>query len=605
MIDALKSLVNNLPASPGVYQMLDADKQVLYIGKARNLQKRVSSYLRSKGLSTRIQSLMRQVEDIGVTVTHTESEALLLENNLIKSLRPRYNILLRDDKSYPYIYLTGEHQYPRLSFYRGARKGKGRYFGPYPSTSAVRESLNFLQKVFPIRQCDDSFFKNRSRPCLQYQIKRCSAPCVGLINVDDYNKDVEHAVMFLEGKSQELIHDLGNEMEAASMQQEYERAAEIRDRISSLQRIQERQYITHGNTDADILAVTTQQQLACVYLIFIRGGRNLGGKTFFPQVSAGTVAETVLAAFLSQYYLGKPIPAHIYLNLDVADRDLLEAVFRQQAEKKVTISIMHRGAQARWIQMAEVNAADALRRRLASQSNMQKRYETLQEELLLESIPDRVECFDISHTAGEATVASCVVFDRNGPVKSDYRRFNIKDIQAGDDYAAMAQALTRRYRKMKEGEGRLPDLLLLDGGKGQLHRAEEVMEELQIEGVRLVAVAKGRERKPGLEQLFLSGDDQVTLLAPDSPALHLIQQIRDEAHRFAITGHRQRLGRRRITSRLEDIPGIGNKRRQALLRNFGGLQEVERAGVDDLARVPGISLDLARKIYHFFHEQDI
>ena len=599
-----KSLVDNLPTTSGIYRMLDKDGKVLYVGKARNLRKRVRSYFRSSGLSTRIQLLLQQIEDIDVTVTHTESEALLLENNLIKSLLPRFNILLRDDKSYPYIYLSTDHAFPRLSFYRGARHGKGQYFGPYPSTSAVRESLNILQKVFLIRQCEDSYYQNRSRPCLQHQIKRCSAPCVGLISEADYQQDVRLAAMFLAGKSTELIDQLAANMDRAAEALDYESAVVIRDRIAKLRRVQEKQYISGDHGDADIVAVTVKSGMACVYVSFVRGGRSLGGKALFPKIVKENSKTDVMAAFLPQYYLGKTIPRHIYLNIEIEDTALLQQGFAEQAGHAITINSRCRGARQHWLRMAELNAEDSLRRRLSSASSLQQRFEVLQEALSLEAIPERIECFDISHTAGEATVASCVAFDINGPVKSDYRRFNIEDITPGDDYAAMKQVVSRRYRRLIEGEGRLPDVVLIDGGKGQLHVAEQVLDDLQIEGMLLIGVAKGKARKPGAERLFLSGKSDATILASSSPALHLIQQIRDEAHRFAITGHRQRRNKKRLTSPLEQIAGIGDKRRQALLKNFGGLQEVARAGVGDIARVSGISRALAQKIYDVFHEQN-
>ncbi len=595
----------SLPPKPGIYRMLGAKGEVLYVGKARNLRKRVQSYFRVSGLAARVMLLMQQAQNIEITVTHTETEALLLENNLIKTLHPRFNILLRDDKSYPYIFVSDNQEYPRIGFHRGAKHEKGRYFGPYPSSYGVRETLNLLQKIFRVRQCHDSFFRNRSRPCLQYQIKRCSGPCVGLIEPERYAADVQQAVMFMEGKSQSLVRDSIKQMEQASDKQDFETAALFRDRIAMLKRIQEKQYITGKGGDADVMAIAATPEAACIVVTWIRGGQNLGSKSFFPRMGAESTPWEMLDAFLSQYYLsGRTIPARIYLSEAIVDRALLERAFSEHAGKKVALTVNPRGAPRRWIQMAKFNAADALRRHLAGKVDMQGRFEALRDALKLESIPDRIECFDISHTMGEATVASCVVFDANGPVKSDYRRFNIEGIEPGDDYGAMTQALTRRYRRVKEGEGKLPDLLLIDGGKGQLSAAEAVLQELQIEDLRLVAVAKGRERKPGKEQLFLSGSSRPTILPPTSAGLHLIQQIRDEAHRFAIAGHRARRGKARTTSTIERIPGIGGKRRQALLKNFGGLREVARAGVEDLARVPGISPQLAQKIYDAFHGEE-
>ena len=599
-----KAFVRNLPNSPGVYRMISEDNKVIYVGKARNLKKRVASYFRASGLSPKNEAMMQLARTIEITVTHTENEALLLENNLIKAEHPRFNILLRDDKSYPYLYLSTKDEYPRLDLHRGAQKKPGRYFGPYPSVTAVRESMNLLQKTFGIRQCNDSFFRARSRPCLQYQIKRCSGPCVGLIDKETYANDIRHVVMFLEGKSHAMVEEMILEMERASDSQDYEKAAIFRDRIAALKRTQEKQYVNSSGGNIDIMALAVEKGLASVEVMFVRDGRQLGSRSYFPQRTEGADEDDILSAFLSQYYIGKPVPATIYVDRHIADSELLQAALVQQADHGVKISIPSRGKPRRWLEMTEVNARDALRRQLISRSSLRQRFEALQEALGLDAVPERIECFDISHTQGEATVGSCVVFSLEGPVKSDYRRFNIEGIQAGDDYAAMTQALTRRYRRMKEGEGKWPDIVLIDGGKGQLGRAEEVMRELQVREVKLIGVAKGPGRKPGLEQLFLSGQKLATILPADSPALHLIQQVRDEAHRFAIAGHRHKRGKARRQSRLEEIPGIGEKRRQSLLKRLGGLQEVARAGVEDLASVPGISPDLAKKIYDVFHSQD-
>jgi excinuclease ABC subunit C len=571
------------------------------VGKARNLRNRVSSYFRASGLSNRIQSMVSQVAHIEITVTHTENEALLLENNLIKSLLPRYNVLLRDDKSYPYIYLS-DHAYPELRYHRGAKKAKGRYYGPYPSASAARESLNLLQKLFAVRQCRDSYFANRSRPCLQYQIKRCRAPCVGLISEQDYVEDVRHTAMFLEGKSREVNDDIMRQMEQASANLDYEKAAVFRDQLAALSRVQEQQYISADAGDVDVLAVAIDGGMACVSATFIRGGRNLGSKPFFPKLAAGSEAVEVMDAFVSQHYQQKHVPRDILISVQLSDPEMLAEALGQQCGHKVKFSVPSRGNGRRWMDMAQVNAEDALRRRLAERSTLRAQFEQLQDALHMEAAPERIECFDISHTSGTETVASCVVFGPEGPLKSDYRRFNIKDIQPGDDYAAMRQALTRRYRRSKQGEQIIPDLLLIDGGKGQLRMAAEALEELQLVGVTMVGVAKGPERIPGKEKLFLWPDSEATILPPHSPALHLIQQVRDEAHRFAITGHRARRARSRNSSPLEQIPGVGNKRRQALLKHFGGLQEVVRAGVGDLAKAPGISPALAQKIYDALHE---
>jgi excinuclease ABC subunit C len=580
--------------------MLDGEGGVLYVGKANDLKRRVSSYF-SRGLNLRLQTMVAQIAAIEVTVTHTEAEALLLENNLIKELRPRYNVLLRDDKSYPYIYLTTQQPFPRLAFHRGSRGREGRYFGPYPSAGAVRETLQLLQKLFPVRQCEDAFYRNRTRACLQYQIKRCTGPCVGLVGSEEYARDVEDTILFLEGRTNQVIDTLVGRMEAAAEGLEFELAARLRDQIATLRRIQERQYVSGEGGDLDIVAVEVQGGAACVQVFFVRGGRSLGNKAFFPRMPEGEDAAAVLAAFLAQYYLGRAVPAEILVARPPADRALLEEVLSAQAGHRVAIRGRVRGERARWVRMAAGNARFALEARLASQSGCLERLETLRDDLRLEETPQRMECFDISHTGGERTVASCVVFDQEGPRKSDYRRFNITGITPGDDYGAMEQVLTRRYTRVRAGEVPAPDLLFIDGGPGQLVRAEAVLQELGINGLTLVGVAKGPSRRPGLEQLWLSGQGPPLILPASSPALHLIQQIRDEAHRFAITGHRQRRAKARTVSVLEEIAGIGPKRRQRLLKQFGGLQELSRAGVEDIARVDGISRELAQLIYDAFH----
>jgi len=590
------AFLESVSSAPGVYRMLDSEGRHLYVGKARRLKPRLLSYFRGSGQSPKTAAMLRHVADVQVTVTRHESEALLLENNLIKEHRPRYNIVLRDDKSYPYIHLETDHDFPRIGFYRGNRKAPGRYFGPYPSAGAVRETLSQLQKVFPVRQCEDSFFRNRSRPCLQYQIKRCTAPCVDLVSADDYAEDVEQAVEFLDGRDGSLLDRLSKQMETASDKLEFERAALFRDRIRTLNRVLQTQYVDGDGGDADVIAIDIAEGDACVEVVFVRMGRNIGSKKFILPTSLNNDPTAVLSAFLPQYYLGKPIPSEILVKNAPDDSALLEAAFSEQAERKIVIRDRIRGHRARWLDMAFLNAADGLRRHQAGRANRARRLEQLQDALGLDELPERIECFDVSHTMGELTVTSCVVFDADGPVKSAYRRFNIEGITPGDDYAAMAQALTRRYKRIKAGEGKLPDLLLIDGGKGQISAARQVLEELQVTGVRLVGVAKGTTRKPGLERL-ISADGKGAVLAPDSPALHLIQEIRDEAHRFAITGHRARRAKARVTSTLESIPGIGDKRRQSLLKAFGGLRGLSRAGVEDLARVPGISAQLAERIY--------
>jgi excinuclease ABC subunit C len=602
-----KAALRNIPHKPGVYRMLDEKGIVIYVGKAKDLTKRVSSYFLKNVSSPKTRLMVTHVRDIEVTVTHTENEALILENNLIKSLKPRYNVLFRDDKSYPFIYLSTEHAFPKLSVHRGAKKRKGRYFGPYPSAGAVRETLNLLQKIFPVRQCEDSFYGNRSRACLQHQIKRCTAPCVGLISPEEYAEDVNHAVMFLEGKSNIVIEQLIARMEKASTDLNFEKAANFRDQIANLQRVQEKQFIDSEGGNQDIIAIALQNGMACVQLFSIRGGRNLGNKTFFPQNAKNSEPAEILSTFIAQYYLGdaqshgREIPPDIILSHEIENKKLMEQVLKDQSERVIKLQSKPRGHRARWLEMAEQNVQQALMGRLNSHATALKRYEALQTALDLDEMPTRMECFDISHTMGEATVASCVVFDEKGPLKADYRRFNIEDITGGDDYAAMKQALMRRYKRLKEGEAKLPDILFIDGGKGQVSQAEAVLEELQINDILLIGITKGEGRKADLDTLYLSASKRKIILPADSPALHLTQQIRDEAHRFAISGHRNRRAKKRKTSVLEGIEGLGPKRRQQLLQQFGGLQEVMRAGIEDMARVPGISKQLAKKIYETFH----
>lgn len=593
------AFLKNLTSRPGVYRMLDSSGTVIYVGKAKNLKKRVASYFRRTGLPPKTRVMVAQIAAIETTVTHTENEALILENNLIKELMPRYNILLRDDKSYPYLFISGD-TFPRLSLHRGAKRKKGRYFGPYPSAGAVRDSLNLLQKLFPVRQCEDSYYQNRSRPCLQYQIKRCTAPCVGLVSEAEYQKDIEHTIMFLEGKNQQVMADLTEEMEQASKNLEFEHAGAVRDKIIALRRVQERQYVSSAQGEFDVLAAIVRDGMAVVEVSFIRGGRNLGSKSYFPKGAADS-PEELLEAFVPQYYLGKDVPGEILLSHIPSDLPLLEAVLQSESGHKVSLRQPKRGQGVRWMQMVQTNADISLTQRLSSRSNLLQRFETLQDALELDELPKRIECFDISHTRGEKTVASCVVFGLEGAIKADYRKFNIEGITGGDDYAAMNQALSRRFTRLQKGEGKRPDLLLIDGGKGQIKEAQEVLAELNLSDLPILGIAKGPARKPGEETLFLVGRDGEVTLSADSQALHLLQQVRDEAHRFAITGHRQRRGKARKTSTLEQIEGLGPKRRQKLLQQFGGLQEVQRAGVEALANVDGISKSLAQKIYDVFH----
>lgn len=595
-----RKVAGKLSTKPGVYRMLSESGDVLYVGKAGNLRKRVSSYFTRGALNTRTLSMLAQVRDIEVSITRTEGEALLLENQLIKRHQPRYNVLLRDDKSYPHILLTKGEPFPRLAFHRGPQRIKGKYFGPFPSAYSVRDSLKQMQKLFRVRQCEDTFFNNRSRPCLQYQIKRCSGPCVDLIDEQAYGEDVRHAALFLAGESNRVISELIERMEQHSAELEFEQAAAVRDQIAVLKRVQEKQYVSGVTGDLDVVAAHADGATACVQVFFIRGGRNLGNRPYYPRLPRETQTKEVLQAFLAQYYNTKTVPPEILISESVDDKTLLEEVFTNKSGRRVRIIAQPRGERARWLDMARTNAEQALKSHMASHSGMRRRLKALAELLSLEELPGRMECFDISHTQGEATVASCVVFDHNGPVKSDYRRFNIKGITPGDDYAAMRQALERRYRRLKAGEGTLPDILLIDGGKGQLSQATSVMEELQVDGILLVGVAKGTQRRAGHEQILVAGRKSALFPGPDHPASHLIQAIRDEAHRFAITGHRQRRAKQRKSS-LESIPGVGAKRRADLLKHFGGLQGIKRAGVEELASINGISRELAQRIYDSLH----
>ena len=597
-----KSFLRSLTHRPGVYQMLNAKHKIIYVGKAGDLRKRVSSYFQRTHADAKTASMMELVANVEVTVTNTEAEALILEYNLIKRHKPRFNVILRDDKSYPYIYVSTNHPFPRLQFHRGARKGKGRYFGPYPSTSAVRKTLNELQKLFLIRNCQDSYFSNRSRPCLQYQIKRCTAPCVDYIDQETYAEDINAAILFLEGKNRGVIDAMVERMERASATKEYEQAARFRDQISRLKQVEAEQIVSRtAAKDLDVIAVASQNAVHCVTIIFIRNGKILGSRNHFPRLSVEATGQQILSGFLPQYYLGKDAPSEIIVKSDIDDRALLELTLAERSGHKVSIKHSVRGDRARWLQLARTNADQGLKLQISSNATIRRQFEALAGLLQLEAPPDRLECFDVSHTSGEATVASCVVFNQAGPLKSDYRRFNLSPDSAGDDYAGMAEALRRRYKRVKKGEVPLPDVLFVDGGKGQMAAALTVLDELELGWLQVIAVAKGRARRPGMEQLFLAGQTTPTILPGDSPALHLIQSIRDEAHRFAITGHRQRRAKARKTSRLEEIPGLGPKRRRELLKQFGGLQGVRGAGIDDLVKVRGISRALAEKIYGDLH----
>jgi excinuclease ABC subunit C len=596
-----KAFLKTLTQRPGIYQMLDGDGAVLYVGKAKNLKNRVSSYFRKTGLSSKTAALVKRMGQIDVTVTETETEALILEHNLIKQYRPPFNILMRDDKSYPYIFLSDKDTWPRLAFHRGAKKAKGSYFGPFPSVHAVRESMSFLQKTFKVRQCEDSFFKNRSRPCLQYQIKRCTAPSVEMISAQEYTEDVNLTRLYLEGKADKILQQLESEMEAASASLQFEKAAEHRDQIAALRQVQAQQMIEKGRGTIDVVAAAVNNGQACVHMLYVRQGRILGSRSYYPKTALAEQPSDLLEEFLPQLYLdggGRPdLPKEILVNAAFEGAEILIDALETAIGRKIEIKHNVRGFRAKWVELAQRTAEQNLAGKLASRQTLQQRFESLRHTLGLEALPERLECFDISHSSGEAVVASCVVFDANGALKSDYRRFNIDDIKAGDDYAAMEQAIRRRYTRLMKGEGKLPDILLIDGGKGQIGIAKAVLADLGVVGVAVVGVAKGTTRKPGLETLILADQDNKEIARPQQAALHLIQQIRDEAHRFAITGHKARRDKKRRTSPLEGIPGVGPTRRRDLLKHFGGLAEVQKASVADLMKVNNIDKKVAEAIY--------
>jgi excinuclease ABC subunit C len=596
-----KPFLANVSQRPGVYRMMAADGEVLYVGKARNLKNRLTTYFVGKAQSAKTMAMVAQIAAVEVSVTASETEALLLEFNLIKQHKPRYNVALRDDKSFPYLYLATDQEYPRVSFYRGSRKLPGRFFGPYPNARATRETLLLLQKLFLLRPCSDTFFANRSRPCLQYQIKRCSAPCVRLIAPPDYRQDVADALQVLEGRGEQLLQDLGRRMEQAAQLLEFERAARLRDQIHGIKAIHSTQSMTRNTShDIDAVALASNAGQHCVSIVFVRAGRNLGSTNFFPRAGLAENGE-LLSGFLGQYYLSREAPGEILISEPVEDADLLEATLSEKMQRTVRMRSSIRGVRARWLEMARTNAALGLQMRQATEATTVEQLQALATDLALTAPPARIECFDVSHTMGERTVASCVVFTTAGPLKSDYRRFNIEGVEPGDDYGAMRQALSRRYARIKKGEVPMPDLLLIDGGPGQLAQAIAVLQELQIEGVAMVGVSKGPDRRVGQERLFLAHQELPTILPPDSAALHLIQRIRDEAHRFAIAGHRQRRAKARKESVLETVPGLGPRKRRELLRQFGGLQGVARAGMEDLEKVHGISRKLAQAIYDTLH----
>ena len=596
-----KSFVESLPSRPGVYRMLDAEGEILYVGKARNLKSRVGSYFQPSNVQPKVQALVAKTVHMEVTITNSDTEALLLEFNLIKKHRPRFNVVLRDDKSFPYLHLETRHEFPRLNFYRGSRKEAGRFFGPYPSAGAVRESLQQLQKLFRLRNCDDLYFANRSRPCLQYQIERCTAPCVGLIGREEYARDVESAIRVLEGRNDEAQIELARRMESAAERLNFEDAARARDQLKALRALQAQQIVTADiDHDADVIAIASGNGEFCVALMFVRGGRSLGSTTFFPKAPLAEVPE-VLAAFVTQYYLERESPPEIIVETAFEEMQVLETTLAERTGHKMRIASSVRGIRARWLEMMHENAEQALKMRALARGSIEASLEEVRDAFDLAETPSRIECFDISHTGGTDTVASCVVFGLEGPLKSEYRRFNIGGIQPGDDYAAMNQALTRRYKRVREGEVVAPDVLLIDGGKGQLAEAGKVLAELGLDGITMIGVAKGADRRPGQEQLFTPGRDTPTILAPDSAALHLIQRVRDEAHRFAITGHRRKRAKRHSQSILETIPGLGPVKRRELLKQFGGLQGILRAGIDDFVQIRGLGRELAQVIYEHLH----
>ncbi|NHB96596.1 excinuclease ABC subunit UvrC [Photorhabdus stackebrandtii] len=599
-----KAFLKTVTSQPGVYRMYDTSGTVIYVGKAKDLKKRLSSYFRVQVASRKTESLVKNIAQIDVTVTHTETEALLLEHNYIKLYQPRYNVLLRDDKSYPYIFLSAD-KHPRLAMYRGAKHAKGEYFGPFPSSYAVRESLILLQKLFPIRQCEDSVYRNRSRPCLQYQIGRCLGPCVnGLVSEEEYQQQVDYIRLFLSGKDQQVLTQLISRMEEASQQLKFEDAAKYRDQIQTVRQVTERQFVSGTDDDLDVISIAFEAGMACLHVLFIRQGKVLGSRSYYPKVPVGTKPDEIMQTFLGQFYLqgsqNRTLPSEILLDFALQEKDILSDSLSEISGRKIHIQTRPRGDRARYLKLARTNAATALVTRLSQQSTIHQRLESLANLVKLAKI-QRMECFDISHTMGEQTVASCVVFDSNGPLRSEYRRYNISGITPGDDYAAMNQVLRRRYGKTLD-ESKIPDIIFIDGGKGQLAQAIEVFQSLDVEWDKtrpqLIGVAKGSDRKAGLETLFFAAEGEGMALPPDSPALHVIQHIRDESHNHAITGHRQRRDKVRKTSTLESIAGVGPKRRQMLLKYMGGLQPLRNASVEEIAKVPTISYALAEKIHN-------
>lgn len=590
-----------MTSNPGVYRMHDSDNKVIYVGKAKNLKKRVTSYFRASNHSTRIKRMISLINKVDITITKSEADALLLENIQIKKFRPKFNILLRDDKSYPYIYVDTDHRFPRLSFYRGKRKKIGKFFGPYSNVYSVRDALNTLQKLFKVRQCSDSFFNNRSRPCLQYQIERCSAPCVGMINEVDYLSDINMSMKFLDGKNNEVIDTLILKMEESSGKQKYEAAANYRDQIESLRHTCEQSIVSSNKGDVDIISIFIISETACVQVFNIRNGVNFGSETFFPEIDETINESALLSIFIGQYYMTKHIPKEIIINKTTKDKKLLEFILSKKKNSKVLITNSVRGIRQQWIELAEKNTLASINTKILSKKNMFNRFQALQDLLNFDEVPKKLECFDVSHTFGEETVASCVSFSIEGPQKKDYRRFNIKGTSIGDDYAAMREALLRHFSRLQKSNLSLPDICFIDGGLGQVNIALKVMEDLQITTVQIIGVSKGKARKAGEETIIINSGTKKIKLEKNSLALHLIQQIRDEAHRFAITGHRKRRDKSKFKSPLEEIPGLGPKRKQILLKHFGGLQGLVKAGEDEIKKIPGINKTLAEAIYFRFH----
>ena len=597
-----ETFIKSLPGYPGVYRMLNAQDKVIYVGKARRLKNRIASYF-SGQQTEKTKNMVCQIANIEITLTHTENEALILENTLIKSLKPQYNILLKEGRGYPYIYVSSQQEYPGIMIHYGSIKNtEGHFFGPYPNVRAVNESLELLQRIFLLRQCEDHFYSHRSRPCLKFQIKRCSGPCTDMISSEEYQQNVNHAMLFLKGKSQQVIDQLVIQMENAALKLEYEKAAFYRDQIANLRQLQAIQHASGDKGEADVIVSLIRGGSGCIVVLFIRDGQQLGTRTWFPKYQGKQTEEDLLEAFLSQHYLGKMIPKNIIISHPLENTGWIADTLTEQMQSKIQISHHVRGERSQWLKITQLNAEDAINRKLAKRSNQIQRLDQLQQLLNLEKPILRMECFDISHMQGDATVASCVVFDTQGPLKSDYRRFNITGITAGDDYAAMNQVLSRRYKRVKKGEVPLPDVIFIDGGKGQISQAEQVLSQLDIKNVKMVGVTKGENRKPGLETLIIAETREKLILSPDTPVLHLIMHIRDEAHRFAITGHRHKRSKQQTHSILEEISGVGPKLRQRLLQQFGGLKGVSRAGVEDLARIKNINSTLAQKIYDVFHE---